>query len=82
MKGYSLDPHPKANAAKEEFAVALIPRLKRERVPANNVEIVKDLQTAMDKSDPDNNFYAVKVVGPARSSEGVFLYYILDMYNA
>jgi len=25
--------------------------------------------------------YAAKVLGPSRSSEGVTLYYILDMYN-
>ncbi|CAC9529500.1 hypothetical protein [uncultured Gammaproteobacteria bacterium] len=82
MRGYSLDPHPSANAAKEEFAVVLIPRVNRRRVPANNVEIVSDLKTAMDQSNPDKNFYAAKVVGPARSSEGMFLYYILEMYNA
>ncbi|SMN17107.1 hypothetical protein CRYPA_907 [uncultured Candidatus Thioglobus sp.] len=46
------------------------------------MEIVSDLQTAMDQSNPDKNFYAAKVVGPARSSEGMFLYYILEMYNA
>ncbi len=82
MRGYSLDPHPSANAAKESFAVVLIPRVKRGRVPANNVEIVSDLQAAMDQSNPDKHYYAAKVVGPARSSEGVFLYYILELYNA
>ena len=82
MRGYSLDPHPKANAAKEDYAVVLIPRIKRGRVPANNVKVVADLDTAIEKSDPKNHLYAAKVVGPARSSEGVILYYVLDMYNA
>ncbi len=81
VKGYALDPHPSANVAKEEFAVVLIPRLKRERVPANNVRVVDDLQTAMNESNPDKHLYAAKVVGPARSSEGVNLFYIIDLYN-
>ena len=81
MKGYSLDPHPSANVVKEEFAVVRIPRIKRERVPANNVEVVKDLSVAIERSDPKNHLYAAKVLGPSRSSEGVILYYILDMYH-
>jgi hypothetical protein len=37
VNGYSLDPHPRANFAKEQFAVARIPRIKRDRVPATSV---------------------------------------------
>ena len=82
VNGYSLDPHPSVKVVTEQYAIVRIPRVKRERVPANNVEVVQDLQTAMNQSDPDNNLYAAKVLGPSRSSEGVILYYILDMYNA
>lgn len=81
VNGYSLDPHPRANFAKEQFAVVHIPRIKRDRVPATSVEIVKDLEAAMEQADPDNKFYAAKVVGPARSSEGTMLYYINDIYE-
>jgi len=65
MRGYSLDPHPSIKVV----------------VPANNVEIMDGLKMAMDKSDPKNHLYAAKVLGPSRSSEGVILYYILEMYN-
>ncbi|MDG2353595.1 MAG: hypothetical protein P8L86_02105 [Gammaproteobacteria bacterium] len=82
VNGYSLDPHPRANFAKEEFAVVRIPRVKRDRVPAASVEIVADLETAIAQADPDNKFYPAKVVGPARSSEGTMLYYIIDIYSA
>ncbi|CAC9471365.1 hypothetical protein BSPLISOX_2297 [uncultured Gammaproteobacteria bacterium] len=82
VNGYSLDPHPRANFAKEQFAVARIPRIKRDRVPATSVEIVEDLEAAMAQSNPNNQYYAVKVAGPARSSEGTMLYYIIEMYNA
>ena len=46
VHGYSLDPHPRANFAKEQFAVVRIPRIKRDRVPATSVEIVEDLDIA------------------------------------
>lgn len=81
VNGYSLDPHPKANFAKEQFAVVRIPRVKRDRVPAASVQIVQDLETAMSESNPENKFYPAKVVGPARSSEGTMLYYIVELYG-
>ncbi len=81
MRGYSLDPHPSIKVVTEQYAVVRIPRVKRERVPANNVEVVSDLKTAMAQSDPSNHLYAAKVLGPSRSSEGVILYYILALYN-
>ncbi len=80
VNGYSLDPHPRANFAKEQFAVVRIPRVKRDRVPATSVEIVQDLEVAIAQANPDNQLYAAKVVGPARSSEGAMLYYIIELY--
>ncbi|HIM58432.1 MAG TPA: hypothetical protein EYJ00_03810 [Gammaproteobacteria bacterium] len=82
VNGYSLDPHPRANFAKEHYAVVRIPRIKRDRVPASSVEIVDDLETAIAQANPDEKFYPAKVVGPARSSEGVTLYYILEMFDS
>ncbi|SMN10630.1 hypothetical protein SPBRAN_723 [uncultured Candidatus Thioglobus sp.] len=81
VNGYSLDPHPRANFAKEQFAVVRIPRIKRDRVPAASVEIVEDLDTAIAQADPDNKYYAAKVTGPARSSEGIMLYYLSEIYE-
>ena len=59
-----------------------IPKIRRKRVPTNNVEVVEDLDIAIEKSDPSNHLYAAKVLGPSRSSKGMTLYYILEMYNA
>ncbi|WP_428087636.1 hypothetical protein [Candidatus Thioglobus sp.] len=81
VNGYSLDPHPSIKVVTEQYAVVRIPRIKRERVAANNVEIMADLKTAMENSDPKNNLYAAKVLGPSRSSEGMTLYYILQMFD-
>ncbi len=80
VNGYSLDPHPRANFAKEQFAVVYIPRRKRDRVPATSVEIVEDLQAATTQANPNDKYYAAKVVGPARSSEGAMLYYLIEIY--
>lgn len=80
VNGYSLDPHPRANFAKEHFAVVRIPRVKRDRIPAMNVNIVQDLADANEQAEPDKGLYAAKVVGPARSSEGTMLYYIIELY--
>ena len=77
--GYSLDPHPRANYAKEEFAVIKVKSLKRDRVPSANVEIFATMEDAINNSDPDNNLYAAKVAGPARSSEGLELFYIIQI---
>ena len=81
VNGYSLDPHPNADFAKEQFAVVNIPRVKRERVPAGNVEVMDSLEEAIKSAKNRENFYAAKVVGPARSSEGVVLFYIIDLYQ-
>lgn len=77
--GYSLDPHPRANYAKEEFAVVKVKSLKRDRVPSSNVEIFTTMEEAIKNSDRDKNLYAAKVAGPARSSEGLELFYILSI---
>ena len=44
VNGYSLDPHPSIKVVTEQYAVVRIPRIKRERVAANNVEIMADLK--------------------------------------
>lgn len=80
VHGYSLDPHPKANYAMEVFASVVILRVKRDRIPATNVKVVDNLEIALAMSNPDENIYAAKVVGPARSSEGVELYYIIQIF--
>ena len=80
VNGYSLDPHPRANYAKEEFAVVKMKSLKRDRVPSASVEIVADMNEAIAKTDVANNLYAAKVAGPARSSEGLELFYILQIF--
>lgn len=75
MRGYYLDPDSKV--ADEHFAVVYAPRRARDRFPENCVQIVDCEAAALDAADPDNKRYAARVVGPARSSEGLRVFYLV-----
>jgi hypothetical protein len=85
LKGYHLDPHPQANVASEHYAVLNMPRhlakRKRDRCPETNVTIVADKEAAIAQAQRGTTLYAAKVMGPARSSEGCNIYYILDIFE-
>lgn len=76
MKGIYVDPESKLVG--EHFAVVYAPKRTRGRFPEDCVEVMASAADALDKSDPEQNRYAAKVVGPARSSEGFRLYYLID----
>lgn len=78
MKGYSLDPHPQANYAKRHFAVIYSPRKKRDRFPATVVTLYDSKEEAVSLQDKSQKLYAAEVVGPAKSSEGLHLFYLVD----
>lgn len=80
VNSYHLDKHPKANVADEHYAVVRIPKLKRDRVPESSVTLVSDKQTALSRADKAKQLYAARVIGPARSSEGFNLFYLVQVY--
>ncbi len=79
VNGYSLDPHPNANFATEEFAIIRLKSRKRDRIPGTNVTVVASMEEALEGADSAQDLYAAKVAGPARSSEGYLLYYIIKI---
>ncbi len=81
VRGYYLDKHPKANVAEEHYAYVKLPSLKRDRVPAANVTIVESKQQALQQANTRGKIYPAKVIGPARSSEGFNIFYIVEIYN-
>lgn len=85
MKGYYLDSHPDANVANEHFAIVKIldpnKKRKRNRCPETNVTVMDNIEMAREHADPALNIFAAKVIGPARSSEGINLYYITELYS-
>ena len=77
MRGL-VPPDPEGTASGIEFAVVYVPRRSRNRFPAGCVEIKPCAADALDDADPDNNKYAARVSGPSKSSEGQYIYYLLE----
>ena len=78
MKGYSLDPHPDANVAERHFAVIYSPKRKRDRFPSNNVTLYDAKEDALAEQDHEQKCYAAEVIGPAKSSEGFLIFYLVE----
>jgi hypothetical protein len=91
MQGYRLDPD--GGVADEHFALVYAPRRlpssclappshvphrpARDRVPEGSVQLVESEAAALAGADPARKLYPARVIGPARSSEGLRLFYIV-----
>jgi hypothetical protein len=61
----------------ENFAVVYTPTQRRKRFPDNCVKVMESEAAARAAANPDKHFYAAKVAGPSRSSEGFFVYFLV-----
>ncbi len=77
MRGM-VPPDPQTSVSNEEYAVVYAPRKKRTRFPANCVDIKKDMAQAVADEEPDKKRYAARIHGPSKSSEGQYIYYLLE----
>ena len=75
MKGIYLDSDTSVTA--EVFAVVYLPGRQRNRYPETNVSVMASAEAALQQAEPEKCCYAARVMGPARSSEGVKLYYLV-----
>lgn len=75
MKGYTLD--AETGVAEECWAIVYAPRRVRDRFPENCVQVVGSEDEARAGGDVAASRYAARVVGPARSSEGFRLFYLV-----
>jgi len=75
VQGYHLD--PAGGIADERFAIVYAPKRTRDRVPEGNVQVVDTEAAAHAAADPVKKLFPARVIGPARSSEGVSVYYIV-----
>jgi hypothetical protein len=75
VQGYHLDPD--AKLADEHFALVYAPKRARDRVPEGSVRLVASEAEARTGAEPAKNLHAARVLGPARSSEGLRVYYII-----
>ncbi len=75
MRGISLDPD--TDIVSESYAVVYAPRRKRGRFAEDCVQIVESEAAALAAANIAEDRYPARVVGPARSSEGFRLYYLV-----
>ena len=69
---------PESDVSQERFAVINAPRPTRKRFPAGCVEIVEDAETAIQNAKDSERLHAARVIGPSKSSEGQFIYYLVE----
>lgn len=75
MRGM-VPPDPESGPSSQHYAVVYVPKRNRKRFAANCVALKESLEQALADADPDNHYFAARVVGPSKSSEGQFLYYL------
>jgi len=81
-------PDPAGGVSDVQYAVVYEPKRnkksKREskrsnkRFSANCVEIKSNEEAALADTDEQSNRYAAKVLGPSKSSEGQFIFYLVE----
>ena len=77
MRGM-VPPDPESRSSNLEYAVVYVPKRSRNRFAASCVEIKSCAADALDDSDPENKRFAARVSGPSKSSEGQFIYYLVE----
>lgn len=74
MRGF-VPPDPETDVSQQHFAVVQVPHRRRKRFPAGLVTVVCDEETARREARGDG--HAAEVLGPSKSSEGQYLYYLV-----
>ena len=77
MRGY-VPVDPETEVSQERFAVINTPRPTRKRFPAGCVVIVDAAEGAIELAAQHENYHAARVIGPSKSSEGQYIYYLVE----
>lgn len=67
---------PQSGVSKMQFAVVYVPRRSRKRFAASCVDIKDSENDALDDASEKEKKYAAVVIGPSKSSEGQYIYYL------
>ncbi len=74
---------PQTNVSQQQFALVYVPnkgqttkKRRNKRFPASCVEVKESKEVAIDAAKDNGKKYAAIVVGPSKSSEGQFIYYL------
>ncbi len=77
MQGF-VPPDPETDVSKLHYAVVYAPRRKRTRFTAGCVTTVASREEALTTAEPAKKRYPVQVLGPSKSSEGLYIYYLVE----
>lgn len=81
MRGF-VPPDPETTVSTLQYAVVYVPRRNRKRFASSCVTIKASLEQALTDADPGNKIFAARVIGPSKSSEGQYLYYLAEWLDA
>ena len=71
-------PDPNTTVSTHRYAVVFVPRRSRKRFAASCVDLKETREAALAGEDISNKRYAAVVIGPSKSSEGQFIYYLSE----
>ncbi|HIO91305.1 MAG TPA: hypothetical protein EYG68_00485 [Leucothrix mucor] len=77
MRGM-VPPDPSTNVSRPHYAVVSVPRRSRKRFAASCVELKGSREEAVAAENIQKKLYAAIVIGPSKSSEGQFIYYLSE----
>ena len=77
MRGF-VPPDPEDGVSKIQYAVIYAPRAKRHRFSANCITLMSSKEEAIKKACVEKNQFPGKVLGPSKSSEGQYIYYLIE----
>jgi hypothetical protein len=77
MRGF-VPPDPETEVSTCQYAVVYVPRRNRNRFSASCVVIKNSAEQAIKDAQPEQQYFAAKVLGPSKSSEGQYLYYLAE----
>ena len=81
MRGF-VPPDPETSVSGTHYAVIQTPNRKRRRFPAGIVQLVEDSATAIQQARTQADGHAAQVLGPSKSSEGQYLYYLIEWLDS
>ena len=81
MRGF-VPPDPYTKVSEEHYAVVYVPKRSRNRFPKGCVEVVASKDDALALENQDKKLYAARVLGPSKSSEGQYIYYLVEWLDA
>ena len=77
MHGF-VPPDPESDVSTVKIALVYAPRMKRHRFSANCITVLESEQQALSLQNVKGDLHAAKVLGPSKSSEGQYIYYLVE----